>query len=156
MDEKQELLEIYKLHTELADRLNKQRTSTNRFYLLIMSGLFGLCMGLLRRDEAFTMVVLMISFGVLGASLAVAWYMQIRAYYLLNLSKLQSLQELEAKLAHQFFKREWALLDDGEEEDANKYAKLIFAEAFAPGAFFAVFVALFIVGSYFLFPALIP
>ena len=111
MDEKQELLEIYKLHTELADRLDKQRITTNRFYLLILTGVLGICIGLLQFVGGFSKVVLMISFGVLGASLAVAWYMQIRAYYLLSLGKLQSLQELEAKLAHQFFKREWALLD---------------------------------------------
>ena len=51
MDEKQELLEIYKLHTELADRLNKQRTTTNRFYLVIMSILFGIFIGLLQFSQ---------------------------------------------------------------------------------------------------------
>ena len=45
MDEKQELLEIYKLHTELADQLNKQRTTTNRFYLVIMSILLEFLLG---------------------------------------------------------------------------------------------------------------
>ena len=90
--------------------------------------------------------------GVLGASLAVAWYMQIRAYDQLSLGKLKSLGELEDKLAHAFLKRESELLSD--EENPHQYSKLIFAEIWAPGAFFAVFVALFIVGAYLLFVAL--
>ena len=48
MDEKQELLEIYKLHAELFDRLGKQRTTTNRFYLVILSLLFGIFIGFLQ------------------------------------------------------------------------------------------------------------
>ena len=39
MDEKQELLEIYKLHAELADSVSRQRGTANRFYMLILSGL---------------------------------------------------------------------------------------------------------------------
>ena len=45
MDEKQELIEIYKLHATLADSVSRQRGTTNRFYLLLMSrticALFG-------------------------------------------------------------------------------------------------------------------
>ena len=36
MNEKQqELLEIYKLHAQLADSVTKQRATANRFYVLI-------------------------------------------------------------------------------------------------------------------------
>ena len=63
MDEKQELLEIYKLHAELFDQLGQQRATTNRFYLVIMSILFGIFIGLLQFADGLSMVVLMISFG---------------------------------------------------------------------------------------------
>ena len=94
MDEKQELLEIYKLHAELFDQLGQQRTTTNRFYLVILSLLFGIFIGFLQFAGGLSMVVLMISFGVLGASLAVVWHVQIRAYDQLSLGKLKSLGEL--------------------------------------------------------------
>ena len=152
MDEKQELLEIYKLHAELFDQLGQQRSTTNRLYLVIMSILFGIFIGFLQFADGFSMVVLMISFGVLGASLAVVWHIQIRAYDQLSLGKLKSLGELEDKLAHAFIKRESELLSD--EENPHQYSKLIFAETCAPGTFFAVFVALFIVGVYLLYVAL--
>ena len=45
MDEKQELLEIYKLHAELFDQLGQQRATTNRFYLVIMSILLEFLLG---------------------------------------------------------------------------------------------------------------
>ena len=48
MDEKQELIEIYKLHATLADSVSRQRGTTNRFYLLLMSGLSVLFSALLQ------------------------------------------------------------------------------------------------------------
>ena len=39
MDEKQELLEIYKLHAQLADNVSNRRATANHFYLLVLSGL---------------------------------------------------------------------------------------------------------------------
>ena len=53
MDEKQELLEIYKLHAGLADSVSKQRSTTNRFYLLLMSGLSVLFSALLRIENEY-------------------------------------------------------------------------------------------------------
>ena len=35
MDEKQELIEIYKLHAELADNVSARRGTANRFYMLV-------------------------------------------------------------------------------------------------------------------------
>ena len=152
MDEKQELLKIYKLHTELFNQLSQQRTTTNRFYLVVMSTLFGIFIGFLQFADGLSMVVLMISFGVLGASQSIVWHIQIRSYDQLSLGKLQALAELEDRLAHAVFKRESESLND--EENPHQYSKLIFAETCAPGAFFAVFAALFIVGVYLLYVAL--
>ena len=41
MDEdKTELLEIYKLHAELADRVSQRREGANRLYVSLLTGLF--------------------------------------------------------------------------------------------------------------------
>ena len=144
MDEKQELLEIYKLHAGLADSVSKQRSTTNRFYLLLMSGLSVLFSALLRIENGVPLFGLMIGFGLLGALLAAAWYIHIRSYRQLNTGKFKPLHELEDKLAYPFFQREWELLEEG--ENPNKYWKLTVVETFVPRIFFVVFTVLFLIG----------
>lgn len=51
MDKEQELLEIYKLHAELADSISKQRVAANRFYILVYSGLAVLFSAFLQRKN---------------------------------------------------------------------------------------------------------
>ena len=87
MDEKQELIEIYKLHAGLADSVSRQRGTTNRFYILLMSGLSVL--SLLQLRNGVPLGGLMVGFGLLGTSLAVAWYIHIRSYRQLNSGKFK-------------------------------------------------------------------
>ena len=148
MDERQELLEIYKLHAGLADSVSRQRGTTNRFYLLLMSGLFVLFPTLLRFQNGVPLGSLMIGFGLLGMLLAVAWYIHIRSYRQLNSGKFKPLHELEEKLAYPFFKREWELLEEG--ENPNKYWKLTVVETFVPAIFFVLFTAVLAIGIYLL------
>ena len=148
MDEKQELLEIYKLHAGLADSVSRQRGTTNRFYLFLMSGLSVLFSGLLRLQDGVPLGGLMVGFGLLGTLLAVAWYIHIRSYRQLNSGKFKPLHELEEKLAYPFFKREWELLEEG--ENPNKYWKLTVVETFVPAIFFSVFTVILLIGIWLL------
>ena len=146
MDEKQELLEIYKLHAGLADSVSRQRGTTNRFYLLLMSGLSALFSALLQFRNGVPFGGLMVGFGLLGTSLAAAWYIHIRSYRQLNSGKFKPLHELEEKLAYPFFKREWELLGEGEKP--SKYWRLSVVETFVPAIFFAVFLTVLLIGVY--------
>ena len=148
MDEKQELIEIYKLHAGLADSVSRQRGTTNRFYILLMSGLSVLFSALLQLRNGVPLGGLMLGFGLLGTSLAVAWYIHIRSYRQLNSGKFKPLHELEEKLAYPFFKREWELLEAG--ENRNKYWKLTVVETFVPIIFFVLFAAVLLIGIYLL------
>ena len=148
MDEKQELLEIYKLHAGLADSVSKQRSTTNRFYLLLISGLSVLFSGILRIENGVSLFCLMIGFGLLGALLAAAWYIHIRSYRQLNSGKFKQLLELEEKLAYPFFTREWELLEEG--ENPKKYWRLTVVETFVPSIFFIIFTGLLLIGIYLL------
>ena len=148
MDEKQELIEIYKLHAGLADSVSRQRGTTNRFYILLMSGLSVLFSALLQLRNGVPLGGLMVGFGLLGTSLAVAWYIHIRSYRQLNSGKFKPLHELEEKLAYPFFKREWELLEAG--ENRNKYWKLTVVETFVPLIFFVLFAAVLLIGIYLL------
>ena len=147
MDEKQELLAIYKLHAELADSVSRQRATANRFYMLVLSGLVVLFSALIQRQNGIPLGILMVGFGLFGMLLAAAWYVVIRSYRQLNSGKFKALHELEAKLAYPFFTREWDLLREGEER--TTYWKLTVVETFVPAIFLICFAVLFTVGFYF-------
>ena len=100
--------------------------------------------GLLQFQNGVPLVALMIGFGTLGMLLAVAWYIHIRSYRQLNSGKFKPLHELEEKLAYPFFKREWELLEEG--ENPNKYWRLTVVETFAPAIFGGVFFIMFAIG----------
>ena len=148
MDEKQELIEIYKLHAELADSVSKQRSTANRFYMLVLSGLAVLFSAFLQRKDGVPLGWLMVGFGVFGMLLAAAWYIVIRSYRQLNSGKFKALHELEEKLAYPFFKREWDLLAEGREQ--KTYWRLTIVETFVPTIFFFCFTALLGIGIYLL------
>ena len=144
MEDRQELLEIYKLQSNLADSVSRQRGTTNRFYLVLMSGLSVLLSTLSQWKKPPPLAESMVSFGLLGMLLAAAWYIHIRSYRQLNSGKFKALHELEEKLAYNFFKREWELLGEGGK--LGKYWKLTVVETFIPIFFFVAFAVLFILG----------
>ena len=148
-DDKQELLEIYKLHAELADSVSKQRATANRFYILVLSGLAVLFSTFLQRKNGVPLGWLMVGFGAFGMLLASAWYIVIRSYCQLNSGKFQVLLALEKKLAYPFFKREWELLGEG--KDSKSYRKLTVVETFVPVIFGLCFAVLLGIGICLLF-----
>ncbi len=138
-----ELLEIYKLHSELADRVSQRREAANRLYVSLLSGLAVFLAVLIRLGigDASLQVVLCFA-GSIGALLAVSWYVVIRSYRQLNTGKFKALHELEEKLAYAFFKREWELLAEGKE--MKSYWKLTTVEVSLPCVFFLLFCGLVI------------
>lgn len=146
MDQRQELLEIYKLHAQLADSVSRQRAAANRFYLLLMSGLTVVLSALLQSRNGLPLSLLLLSLGFLGASLSTAWYIHIRSFRQLNTGKFKALHELEKKLAYPFFTREWKLLKEG--KCAGNYWKLSVVETFVPGLFFAASLAMLAIGIF--------
>ncbi len=146
MDEKQELLEIYKLHAELADSVSRQRGTANRFYMLVLSGLAVLVSAFGQSKNGVPLDLLMIGFGILGMLLSLAWYTIIRSFRQLNSGKFKALHELEEKLAYPFFKREWDLLEKGTERKTYWRWRLTVVETFVPIIFFVFFTVLLLSG----------
>ncbi len=134
--DKQELLEIYKLHAELADRVSQRREGANRLYASLSTGILILLAAILRFGAgAIPVWVILLVAGFWGISLSASWYIVIRSYRQLNSGKFGALHELEKKLAYPFFKREWELLEEGEK--ISKYWKLTVVETFLP-VFFGI------------------
>lgn len=132
-----ELLEIYKLHAELADRVSQRREGANRLYVSLLLGLAALLAALLRFGGGdLSPRIVLLAAGIVGALLSASWYVVIRSYRQLNTGKFLALNELEKKIAFPFFEREWDLLGKG--ADRGRYWRLTVVETFLPTAFFAL------------------
>lgn len=70
----------------------------------------------------------------------------IRSYRQLNDDKFAALLELEDKLSHSFFKREWELLEEG--KNARRFWKLTVVETDLPTIFFALSIGRILVGTF--------
>lgn len=139
-----ELLELYKLHAELADRVSQRREGANRLYVSILTGLLVAIAAIVRWGgedlQTFTPWLLGIA-GLLGTGLCTSWYIVIRSYRQLNSGKFAVLGELESRLAFPFFRKEWEILEQG--KSFKKYWKLTVAETTLPFLFGIVYAGLF-------------
>ena len=141
---KQELLEIYKLHAELADRVSQRREGANRLYVTLLTGVLILLAAFLRYGTGTLPVwTILAAAGFLGVVLSASWFIIIRSYRQLNSGKFKALHELEEKLAYPFFKREWDLLQKG--ENKSLYWRLTVVETVLPATFFILFSSLIII-----------
>lgn len=144
---KDQLLEIYKLHAELADRVSQRREGANRLHVSLLSGFLVFLAALLRfgSGEIPASVLLLFS-GIIGMSISGSWYIVIRSYRQLNRQKFATLHELEQKLDYPFFRREWELLERG--RNRNRYWKLTVVETFLPTIFFLLFFSFLVIALY--------
>ena len=140
---RQELLEIYKLHAELADRVSQRREGANRLYVSLLTGIVLILATFLRYGSEIVYVeTVLTAFCIFGILLSVSWFVVIRSYRQLNTGKFDALHELEQKLDYPFYKREWELLEEG--KNLSRYWKLTIVETFLPWIFVFLFSALII------------
>ena len=146
MDEhRQELLEIYKLHAGLADKVSERREGANRLYVSLLTGILALLVAFSRYGiKTISLCGVLTAGGILMLLLSASWFIVIRSYRQLNTGKFAALHELETELAYPFFKREWALLEEG--KNLSRYWKLTIVETFLPIGFSFFGVLLIIVG----------
>ena len=147
MDEnKQELLEIYKLHAELADRVSQRREGANRLFVSLLTGTLIFLAAFLRYGaETIPVGAILTTVGIFGICLSASWYIIIRSYRQLNSGKFDALHELEEKLAYPFFKREWELLGMVEKPKPSRYWRLSVVETILPIIFAVLYIALIVI-----------
>lgn len=138
---KNELLEIYKLHVEMADRVSWRREGANRLFVTLLSAIAVFMAAVMRFGQGTMPTNLAVAvLAATGFLLAAAWYVTIRSYRQLNTGKFKVIHEMEERLAFSFYKREWELLDEG--NNRGKYWKLTVVETFGPIIFAMLFVAI--------------
>lgn len=144
---KDQLLEIYKLHAEFADRVSQRREGANHLHVSLLSGFLVFLAALLSfgSGEISTSTLLLFS-GIIGMAISGSWYIVIRSYRQLNTGKFAALDELEQKLDYPFFRREWELLKQG--KSRKVYWKLTVVETFLPTIFFLIFFSFLVIALY--------
>ena len=144
--ERNEVLEIYKLHAELADRVSQRREGANRLFVSLQTGLLVFLAASLRFGTGDVSAdAVMVFIGIAGVMLSAAWYVVIRSYRQLNTGKFEALHELEKNLAYPFYKREWELLGEG--RDVRRYWRLTVVETLLPLVFGLLFAGVVLFAS---------
>ena len=146
-----QLLEIYKLHAQLASDIGNRLTTTNRFYPTLMSGLLAIFFAFLQRADVLfpegtnnkesIIGYSIIAVGYFGFILSMIWFISIRYYYRMISQKYKVLLELEAKLEFPFFEKEW-----GDTKNIP-YRRLSLFETLIPYAFSFVFLGVAVLGA---------
>ncbi len=137
--DRDQMLDLYKLHAEFADRLGQRREGANRLFLSLLSGVLVFLAACLRFGiEGVSANLLMWFFGAAGISLCVGWYIVLHSYRQLAKGKFKALYELEKKLPFRFYRREWKLLTK------IGYRRLTVVESFLPTTFALLFVSVIV------------
>ncbi len=123
------LLEQYKLYVEMADKISERRMQTNKFYISILSALLALLSILISKDS-FNQTLTFAIVSLLGITLSILWYINIKSYRQLNSGKFKVIHEMEQNLPFPCYDREWQILGEGKEK--NKYLQLTRVEKYIP------------------------
>lgn len=142
-----ELLELYKMSVEMADRLSARRGTANAFFLTVQSALAATVTLVGSAQEGLTSADAVV-LATVGVVLSVAWLLQLRSYRDLNTAKFTVILELEKDLVAQPFADEWASLKrDPVRPWRERYAELGFSERLVPAIFVMLYVAIGWIGA---------
>lgn len=114
-----ELLKIYQLTVELADRTSSRRLLANSFFLTLQGALLTGTGLFIKNQNTFndSTFVSMIIFALLGVILCAAWLLTINSYRDLNAAKFGVILKIEEDLPVKPFTDEWSLLETKEYQD---------------------------------------
>ncbi|MDE0634447.1 MAG: hypothetical protein OXI43_01155 [Candidatus Poribacteria bacterium] len=135
-----QLIEIYKLQSQLANSISNRRFTINRFYILVMSGLVLIFPAFFKLPEKIQGLVaieyLITGLALLGITISLAWFISINSNLRLNMIKYEALKNLEDELKYQFFKDEWKFLEKYGKH--RTYWEISYIEILVPILFFLI------------------
>lgn len=110
-DNSNELVEIYKLHSEMIDKLSQKRNVTSQFNIALLSGLITFLISILDKNILISKYLICLILGGLGIIICIIWIIHLRRYKKILEAKFTIITELEEKLAFAFYQREWEILN---------------------------------------------
>ena len=102
-DNQKEIFEIYKLHSELAGRIDETREGLNKLYAGMITSIVAASILLFRFLPNADSIYLL---PVLGALVSISWLFSLHSVTGKLTAKHKVLLELESKISFQFFKQE--------------------------------------------------
>ena len=119
-----DLLELYKLACEMADRVSARRATTNNYLFTIHAALLaGLATGKLQVELVC----------IAGIMLTIVWWLLLRSYRDLNRAKFAVILDMETHLPWQVYGDEWkSLKDDRLKRWRDRYAEFGTIERVVP------------------------
>ncbi|MET9864968.1 hypothetical protein ABZZ16_01965 [Streptomyces sp. NPDC006386] len=139
-----EVLDLYKLAVEMADRVSARRGSANAFFLSVQTALVTVVgFGIPKLSESPWWVSLAVA--IAGITLSAAWWMQLRSYRDLNTAKFKVINKVEERLPIRIFADEWeSLKRDPIPRWRKRYAELGTSERVVPLVFSVAHLTLFV------------
>lgn len=125
------LFKQYQICVDMADRISQRRMSTNKFYSALVSAILTVILSvfkdsLLSKDNQLAVFL----FGLLGVSICIIWFLNIKSYKTLNSAKFKVILEQEKQLACPAYAKEWEILDNGKKP--QKYITFSKIESYVP------------------------
>ncbi len=138
MDNSQ-ILELYKLHVEMIDRVSQKRISQNQFYVTVLTGILGGFALVIDRKMIENSNYIYATTGFIGLTICLLWFVNVRSYKKLNSAKFKVLAEIENKLEFQFYEKEWQII-----KKDKSYLKFSTIEQLTPFIFSVPFFVMFV------------
>ncbi len=145
------ILELYKFHSLQATEVSNRRATTNRFFILLLSGIAVVYTTLFQIDDKTQLLpfittgnlkYLPLTFGIIGLTLSWVWLISIESNLRYNTRKYKVLKHMERHLDYEYFINEWALL--GINKINKTYRSLALIEIVTPLIFIIIFTILYL------------
>lgn len=134
-----DILTVYQLCVEMADRVSARRQTANSFYLSVNSLLLA-AFAFWGGAVVGKFEVILVS--VAGLLLCVMWQRNIHSYADLNSGKFSIINALEEMLPVGAFSEEWEVLDRG--KNSRKFRPFHRVEQIVPAIFGVLYIALIV------------
>ncbi|MFB4421950.1 hypothetical protein C5F59_012760 [Streptomyces sp. QL37] len=138
-----EVLELYKLAVEMADRISARRGTANAYFLSVQTAFVSL-VGFGFQELAKSPWWAALAVALAGTTLSATWWLQLRSYRDLNTAKFKGISKIEERLEVKIFSDEWeALTSDPIIVWRKRYAELGASERVVPLVFVMAHLLLF-------------
>lgn len=140
--DKSQIIEIYKIYLQMADKISDRRQSANSYFLTINTVIVGLISyvsfgAIIKNFHSFYGLI-----SIAGMLICYSWYRLIRSYKDLNSGKFKVVHEIEKLLPISPFDDEWEILGRG--KDKTKYLPFTKIEMWVPWIFFTLHAIIFL------------
>lgn len=138
---KEELLEQYKVFLQTSEDLVVRRQNVNNFYITINAALFtifSVCISI--SDSYFSKLLIALLLLAIGIILDVSWLKTLEAYGILNSSKMKVISIIEKQLPASLYDSEWIVMSD--KLNSKKYVSFTDNEKKIPKLFIVLYIIL--------------